>query len=72
MLMVLVGIMVGQPMLLLVGGVAGASERLVESKLLERLGSDVASWRDGGDELLLECICVDCADLQMAVEDPSA
>jgi hypothetical protein len=35
MLMVLLGIMVSQFMPLLVGGVADAIERLVESKLLE-------------------------------------
>jgi hypothetical protein len=34
-LMVLVGIMVSQPMLLLVGGDGGAGERFVEPKLLE-------------------------------------
>ena len=43
-------------MLLLIGGVAGADNRLVESKLLGQLG--VACWRDGGDGLLLECDCV--------------
>jgi hypothetical protein len=35
MLMVLFGIMVSQPILLLVGGNAGAGERFVESKMLE-------------------------------------
>ena len=35
--MVLLEIMVFQPVLLLVGGVAGTDERLVESKLFERL-----------------------------------
>jgi hypothetical protein len=35
MLMVLVGIMVSQPMLLLIGGNAGTGERFVEPKLLE-------------------------------------
>ena len=53
--MVFVGIMVSQSMLLLVEGVANSGERLVESKLLERFGSDVASWRGNGEELLLEC-----------------
>ena len=57
--MVLVGIMVSQPMLLLVGGIASASERLVESKLLERLCFPVASWRGGEARLLLECGGVD-------------
>jgi hypothetical protein len=37
MLMVFLGIMVSQFMPLLVGGVADASERLVDSKLLEWL-----------------------------------
>jgi hypothetical protein len=37
MLMVLVGIIVSQPMLLFVGGDAGADERFVEPKLLEWL-----------------------------------
>lgn len=60
MLMVLLGIMVFQPVLLLVRGVAGADERLVESKLFERLRSGVTSWRDGGDGLLLECGGDDC------------
>ena len=60
MLVVLVEIMVPQPMLLLVGCVAGAAERLVESELLERLRSDVAPWRGGGHEFLLECGGVDC------------
>ena len=59
MLLVLVGIMVSQLMLLLVGDVADAGERLAESNLLEHFQSDVASWRDDMDELLLECICVD-------------
>jgi hypothetical protein len=35
MLMMLLGIMVSQSMPLLIGGVADANERLVESKLLE-------------------------------------
>jgi hypothetical protein len=43
MLMVLVGIMVSQPMLLLVGGDAGADERFVEPKLLEWFQSGAAS-----------------------------
>jgi hypothetical protein len=54
-LMVLVGIMVFQPILLFVGGDAGAGERFVEPKLLEWLRSGVALWRGGGDRLLLEC-----------------
>ena len=58
--LVLVGIMVSQAMLLLVGGVAGTGERLVESKLLEQFQSDVASWRGGGDGLFLECGGADC------------
>jgi hypothetical protein len=60
MLMVLVGIMVSQPMLLFVGGDAGAGERFVEPKLLEWLRSGVAPWRDSGDRLLLECGELDC------------
>jgi hypothetical protein len=55
MLMVLVGIMVSQPMLLLVGGDAGARERFVELKLLEWFQYGSASWRGGRDGLLLEC-----------------
>jgi hypothetical protein len=55
MLMVLFGIMVSQPMLLLVGDDAGAGERFVEPKLLEWLRSDAASWRGGKDMLFLEC-----------------
>jgi hypothetical protein len=54
MLMVFLGIMVSQSMSLLVGGVADASERLVESKLLEWLRSDDVSSRGGRDGLLLE------------------
>jgi hypothetical protein len=59
MLMVLVGIMVSQPMLLFVGGDAGAGERFVEPKLLEWLRSGVAPWRGGGDRLLVECSGLD-------------
>jgi hypothetical protein len=44
MLMVLLGIMVSQSMSLLIGDVADADERLVESKLLEWLRSGAASW----------------------------
>jgi hypothetical protein len=44
MLMVLLGIMVSQ-LMLLVGGVADAGKRLVESKLLEWFRSNAASWR---------------------------
>ena len=51
--LVLVGIMVSHPMLMLIGGVASVGERLVESKLLDLFQSDVASWRGGGDGLLL-------------------
>jgi hypothetical protein len=54
MLMVLLGIMVSQSMLLLVGGVADVGERLVESKKLEWLRSGAASWRGARDGLLLE------------------
>jgi hypothetical protein len=43
MLMVLFGIMVSQPMLLLVGGNASASERFMKPKLLEWLQFDAAS-----------------------------
>jgi hypothetical protein len=71
--MVLVGIMVSQPMLLLVGGDAGASERFVEPKLLE-CGFDLAlrhgvvaglgcSWCETG--LTVAC-------LWMTVRDPAA
>jgi hypothetical protein len=42
MLMVLLGIMVSQSMFLLIGGVADADERLVESMLLEWLRSGAA------------------------------
>jgi hypothetical protein len=55
MLMVLLGIMVSQSILLLVGGVADTGERLVESKLLEWLRSGAASWVGDRDMLLLEC-----------------
>ena len=55
MSMVLLGIMVFQPMLLLVGGVAGPGERLVDSKLLEQFQSDIACWRGGGDGMFLKC-----------------
>jgi hypothetical protein len=47
MLMVLLGIMGFQFMPILVGGVADADERLVESKLLEWVPSDTISWRGG-------------------------
>jgi hypothetical protein len=42
-LMVLVEIMVSQPMLLLVGGDAGANKRFVEPKLFEWFQSGAAS-----------------------------
>jgi hypothetical protein len=61
MLMVLVGIMVSQPMLLFVGGDAGAGERFVEPKLLEWFRSGIASWRADSDVLLLECGGLDCS-----------
>jgi hypothetical protein len=60
MLMVLFGIMVSQPMLLLVGGAAGASERFVEPKLLEWLRSDAASWHGNKDRMFLECGRLGC------------
>jgi hypothetical protein len=66
MLIVLLGIMVSQSMSLLVGGVANAGERLVESKLLEWLQSDAVSWHADRDELLLECRDLGCC---MFVED---
>jgi hypothetical protein len=49
------GIMVSRSLLLLVGGVAGANERLGVSKQLERLRSSATSWRGGEDGLLVEC-----------------
>jgi hypothetical protein len=55
MLMVIVGIMIFQPLLLLVRGDAGASERFVEPKILEWLRPGVVSWRGSRDVLLLEC-----------------
>jgi hypothetical protein len=58
--MVLVRIMVSQPMLMFVGGDAGAGERFVEPKLLEWLQSGIALWRGAGDRLLLECGGLDC------------
>jgi hypothetical protein len=58
--MVLLEIMVFQSMPLLVGGVADAGERLVESKLLEWLRSSVASWCGDRDGLLLECGGLGC------------
>jgi hypothetical protein len=66
MLMVFLGIMVSQFMPLLVGGVADTSERLVESKMLEWLRSNVVSCRGGKDGLLLVCGDLDC---YMFVED---
>jgi hypothetical protein len=59
MLMVLPGIMVSQSMPLLVGGVADAGERLVESKLLEWHRSSAVSWRGDRDNLLFECSGLD-------------
>ena len=41
-------------------GAAGTGERLVESNLLYRVRSGVASWHGNGDELLLEYNGVDC------------
>ena len=46
-------------MFLLIGGVDGADERLMDSKLLEHLRSDVASWHGGRDGLHLKCGGVD-------------
>jgi hypothetical protein len=66
MLMVLVGIIVSQPMLLLVGGDAGAGESFVETKVLGWLRSGVALWCGGRDRLLLECGRLDYC---MFVED---
>jgi hypothetical protein len=58
--MVLFGIMVSQPMLMLVGGNAGVDERFVEPKLLEWLQCGAASWRCGREGWLLECGRLDC------------
>jgi hypothetical protein len=58
--MVLIGIMVSQPMLLLVGGDAGIDKRFVEPTLLEWLRSDAASWRSGREGEILECGRLDC------------
>jgi hypothetical protein len=55
MFMVIVGIMIFQPMLVLVRGDAGTSERFVEPKILEWLRPSVASWHGSRDVLLLEC-----------------
>jgi hypothetical protein len=55
MLMVLIGIMVSQLMLLLVGGDAGIDERFVEPTLLEWLRFGAALWRGGREGKLLEC-----------------
>jgi hypothetical protein len=60
MLMVLVGIMVSQPMLLFIGGDAGAGERFVEPKLLQLLRFGIAPWHGGRDRMLLECGRLDC------------
>jgi hypothetical protein len=60
MLMVFLEIMVFQSMPLLVGGVTDASERLVESKLLEWLRYDDVSLRGDRDGLLLEYVDLDC------------
>jgi hypothetical protein len=60
MLMVLLGIMVSQSMSLLVGGVADADERLVESKLLEWFRSGAVPWCSDRDRLLLVCGGFDC------------
>jgi hypothetical protein len=49
MLIVFLGIMVSQFMSLLIGGVVDAAERLVESKLLERLRSGIVSRHCGKD-----------------------
>jgi hypothetical protein len=54
MLMVLVGIMVFQPMILLIGRDTSADES-VEPKLLGWLLSSTVSWHSGRDVLLLEC-----------------
>jgi hypothetical protein len=45
---------------LLAGGVADASERLMESKLLEWLWFGAASWRGVRDGLFLKCGDLDC------------
>jgi hypothetical protein len=55
MMMGLLGIMVFQFMSLLARGVAGAGERLVESKLLESFQSGVVPSYIGSDWLLLVC-----------------
>jgi hypothetical protein len=69
MLMVFLGIMVSHFMPLLVGGVADASERLVDSKLLEWLRSGAVSRHGGRFGLLLECGDLDCYVFVEDVED---
>jgi hypothetical protein len=71
MLMVLVGIMVSQPILLFVGGDAGAGERFVEPKLLEWLRSGVAPWRGGRNKLFFGCGGLTTLCLQKTVGDPA-
>ena len=64
MLMVLVDIMVSRPMLLLVGGVADADKRLVESMLLEQL-------RSGATGCSRSAAVLTVADLRKTMEDPA-
>jgi hypothetical protein len=64
--------MVSQSMPLLVGGVADAGERLVESKLLEWLQSGTTPWHGDMDELFLECGDLDCSVFAKMVEDQAA
>jgi hypothetical protein len=69
--MVLTGIMVSQPMLLLVAGNTAVDERFVEPKLLEWLQSGAASWHGGREGLLLECGRLDCC-VRETVGDPAS
>jgi hypothetical protein len=71
MMMVLLGIMVFQSMLLLVGGVADADKRLVESKLLKWLRSGATSWCGGRDGLFWSAAILTVVCLRKPMEDPA-
>ena len=74
MVMVLIGIMVFQPVLLLVSDVVGTAEAVVKSKLFQRLQSSGVSWRDDGRGLAAFQVraVMNVADMRKTMEDSGA